>query len=190
MARTAGGFAPRDALILGGDWQTFQQLQTAQLLGEPMRAFGNKWGSAVEREAMRTAPRFEGEYRRSLTHEVDPAPMPAYARAGTKLLILGRVIEHGTGLLADVSGGTGKRHWPPAKYLDHWAAKKQIRDRDNPERVLTGEDIAAIIGLRGGLRPHRTLRNAAEKADARIPGWLRAFARDVEERRVANVGQH
>jgi len=146
------------------------KLNAPYLVGDPGRNLGERWGSFVERGAKAAAPHWRGHLRRSLTHEVDPASPPKYARAGTNIPY-GPAMEGGTGLLADLPGGKGGRHWPPGAALDPWA---------RAHGFLSGYQVAAAIGKRGGLKPRRFLRNAAAEAEGRIPGWMAQMAKEIE----------
>ena len=60
--------------------------------------------------------------------------------------------EYGTGLLYDgPPPRSSRRHWPPSAALETWARRHGI---------ASGYLVARAIGLRGGLRPKKFLRNA------------------------------
>lgn len=166
----------RPGWVLNGIDQVLRDMKSETIQGEPSRRMLAKWAGLVLRHAIAHAPHFQGHYRRSLASEVDPAPLPKYARVGSNLqtatgqTIVG-AIEGGTGQLSDLPGGSRRRHWPPAHALDAWADKKRIPRRDGTG-YLTGRDVAAIIGRRGGLRPRRVLRNAADAAEPKIAKLL------------------
>lgn len=156
----------------------------------PARKFLEKWGSRVQRSAVANIKRGpggwvnEGQTRGSLTHETDTAEMPLWARAGSNLKTA-RFGEYGTGLLSEDPESSKTRHWPPASALDDWAAKKQIPKKnakgEPTGEVMTGADIARIIGLRGGLAPRRFLRDAVESTESLIPKYLGQFADEIEQ---------
>lgn len=173
----------RSGWYLKGADELIRDLETAKLAGGPARRMLEKWCGVTLNHAMKNAPHFQGHYRRSLTSEVDHAPMPTYGRVGSNLQTpqgqsIVAAIEGGTGKLSDLPGGTKRRHWPPAKALDAWALKKQIARKDG-KGVLTGRDVAAIIGIRGGLKPRRVLRNAAEFAEPKIPRFLDEMGAEI-----------
>lgn len=157
---------------------------------EPLAGFFDKWRYFVQRSTVRKFKRGPGgwinkaEDRRSITSERDMAIFPQWARAGSNSKTF-RFGEFGTGLLSEDPKSSRRRHWPPAAPLDPWAKRKKIPRRDNPEKFLTGKDIAAIIGLRGGLEPRRYLRSSRDEAQQKIPGWLNQMASAVERAAAA-----
>lgn len=150
--------------------ELLRRLDAPKLVGPPARRFLTKWGTFVEREGKRNAPVWRGLLRRSLTHEVDGGAFPTRARAGTNIEY-GPAMEYGTGLLSEAPDRTGGRHHPSAAQLAPWAKSK-------------GADpyvVANAIARRGGLRPRRYLRTAAEASGPRIAAWLTDMAGDIEQ---------
>lgn len=151
----------------------------------PIREFFDKWRLTTQRTAVANVIRGPGGWidtgktRQSLTSETDTAEFPQYARVGSNLMKT-RWGEYGTGLLSEDPESSHKRHWPPSAALDKWAKKKKIQDKHNPERILTGKDIARIIGIRGGLAPRRFLRNAVRDTEPKIDRWVEEMARAIE----------
>lgn len=174
-----------DAQIQGLE-ELLADLDNPTWVAEPARRFLSKWGQAVQRESVTNIGtgiggwKDTGEVRRSITHEVDNDPFPLWARAGSPL-DKARWGEYGTGLLSEDPESAKSRHWPPADALDAWAAKKKIEVQtpDGGSRILTGKDIARIIGMRGGLEPRRFMRDAVKTVDPRIEIWIDELAADI-----------
>ena len=142
-----------------------------QLVAGPARRFLTKWGIAVAAQAAVRSPRNKGQLAGSMTHEINGSYPSISARAGTNA-DHAPFMEGGTGLLNDGSvGGGGSRHWPPGNALDGWA---RTHGFDN------GGEVAAAIGRRGGLKPRKMLRNAVDDTVGKVPGYVAAFARDIE----------
>lgn len=145
---------------------------TPALAAQPVRRFMTKWAVSTQSDAKRGTPVNDGRLRASEVYEIESTPpdqIPSYARVGTNDET-GPFIEGGTGTQADLPGGTGRRHWPPAAALEPWALK----------HGTTGKSVAFFIGRRGGLKPKRFLRNAFDKNERRVPGWLSELALDIE----------
>jgi hypothetical protein len=135
----------------------------------PVRDLHDTWRFFVERGAKGKAPVWRGQLRRSITSERDDARLPRWSRVGTNLPYA-PAMEGGTGLLADLPGGTGTRHWPPTAGVAPWARA----------HGMAPFLVARAIGRRGGLRPRRFLRGAAEEAERRLPRWLGECALAIE----------
>lgn len=170
------------------------KLQEPEWVERPARRFLESWGSRVEREAKANVSNLgrgpgswldTAETRKSLTHEVDNAALPLFARAGSNLM-KARWGDLGTGLLSEDPESPKRRHWPPASALERFVAKKQPKDREG--RLLTAADVARAIGMRGGLAPRRFLRDADETVAAELPGMVKDFAKDIEKE--AERGAH
>lgn len=163
----------------------------------PARNLFERWGSAVEFDAKKNAPRDRRELQRSYTHETDPLPMPTWGKAGTNAKHA-KPVEYGTGLLSDAPDSKHRRYFPPPMALDAWAIRHGFHtsrtSTDARKSVgLTASDagpttapgsygviISRIIWRRGGTKPQRTLRNAADKAEKRIPEWVGMMASEIE----------
>lgn len=155
---------------------TLAKLDSGRIAGRPARNFMNRWALSVEGGGKKRAPVWRGQLRRSITHEIEGSPIPKYARVGTNVPYAA-AMEHGTGLLSDE--GSGKRHWPPGAALNAWASA---------HGMMSGYQVAAAIGKRGGLKPRRYLRDAADAAAPNVPGWLSQMARDIEAQADAGSG--
>jgi hypothetical protein len=162
------------AELRGAD-ELHRKLTRPTWLTGPAGAFLDRWRFAVERGAKRLAPFWRGHLRRSITSERDPSSFPVWAKVGTNAPHA-RPMEFGTGTLSDDPASGGGVHWPPAQALAPWATAKGM----NPYAV------AAAIGKRGGLKPRRYLRDAADEAEGKIGTWLSQMAGDVE--RQAGAG--
>ena len=160
---------------------------------EPLGVMMDTWRFAVQRGTVRKFKRGPGgwmnkaEDRRSITSERDMSIFPSWARAGSNSKTF-RWGEFGTGLLSEDPKSKKQRHWPPGSALDEWAKRKKIPRKDG-KGVLTGRDIAAIIGLRGGLEPRRYLRTTAKEVEPKIPGWLNRMAKAIERAAAIEGGK-
>lgn len=175
-------------VVLHGDDELRRKLDPAALAGVPARNFLNRWAIDVEGGAKENAPVWRGHLRRSLTHEVDSADLPMWAKAGTNLSPIAESMEFGTGLLSEAPDSKGGRHFPPPAALDAWAIDHGFR---TGSRKAAQEDAAAAPGTyglmvsqliyrRGGLRPRRYLRTAAKDTESKIGGWLTQMAAEIE----------
>lgn len=140
------------------------------LIAEPLRDFLNKAGQHVQSEAKERAPVDTGRLRSSITTEVDDGLPPLWAKVGSNV-DYAPYMEYGTGGQSDGSGGRGGRHWPPAGALDVWARRHGFQ---------SGFQVAKAIGQRGGLEPRRYLRGALEDSVAKLKGFVKDMAKDIE----------
>ncbi len=146
-----------------------QDLQPA-LIGGPLRRFFERAAMAIENRAKRNAPVDTGRLRSSLTHQVDGAEVPKFAKVGTNVKYA-PFMEFGTGLFAEGEGGKGGRHWPPGAPLDLWASRHGFASE---------AQVAAIIGRRGGLKPRRYLRNALRDSVGDVRAFLRKCGEEIK----------
>lgn len=79
-------------------------------------------------------------------------------------------MEYGTGLLSEAPGASRQRHRPSPRALADWSRRHGL----NPFAV------AAAIAKRGGLRPRRMFRGAAERIAPKIPAFIAEMAREIE----------
>lgn len=154
------------------------KMNAPRLVGSPVRRMLDRWAIGTQGRAREKAPVDMGRLRNSIAKEIDPSPLPRWARVGTNVHYA-PAMEGGTGLLADLPGGSGVRHWPPGNPLDPWARRKGF---------ASGHQVAGIIGRRGGLRPRRYLRGAAEESRPRIPGLVARCAREIESEASRGIG--
>jgi hypothetical protein len=119
-----------------------------------------------------------GQLVNSILTEVDKTNPPLYAKIGhlnaqpgSTLWYKATGMEYGTGLLAEGPNAKGKRHWPPAAALDVWAKRHGFRN---------GAIVARIIGLRGGLRPRRYLRDALKDSLSAIQSELARIGNEIK----------
>lgn len=124
-----------------------------ELIGGPLRDWFLKVTFKIEGEAKKRAPVFQGRLRSSISTDVDKAVVPLWGSVGTNV-VYAPMMEFGTGLLHDGPGGANAPHWPPSQALDSWASAHGIPGG--------GFVVARSIGLRGGLKPRRFLRDGAE----------------------------
>lgn len=107
----------------------------------------------IESEARARAPNNQGQLVQSITHEVDDAILPTFARVGTNAP-QAPWMEFGTGLVHDHPTWPHKVHSPPGPALQVWAERHGIQGG--------GWAVARGIKKRGGLKPRRYLRGAFE----------------------------
>ena len=141
-----------------------------EILERPMVRFFERATITVENRAKRKVPVDTGRLRASLGHGVDRRrPVPRHGAVGTSVFYA-PFMEFGTGLLADVGGGTGRAHFPPPSKLERWAR----RHGRNAFAVAKG------IFERGGLKPRRFLRDAFEESRGDIGRLLGRAANEIE----------
>jgi len=107
----------------------------------------------VVRDARLNAPVDTGRLRASIVPSVTADGNEVRGVVGSNVFYA-PYMEFGTGTF-----GKGGRHWPPSGALETWAKKHKI-----PSGFL----VARAIGLRGGLKPRRYLRDAFDANKARI----------------------
>lgn len=148
------------------------RMTVQRLLDDPMRKFMTDAGRDMVQAARRNAPIWTGELRDSLGAVVDKhhPPMfaiigPRNAQPGTGLFWKAVVAEYGSGIFAEKRGA---RHSPPIEPLEPWALAHGFE---------SGAVVARIIRKRGGIRPKRFLRRAAESVKR---GLLKAHVKQLE----------
>lgn len=175
-----------EVIRVKGLQEAVAKLNGAKIAGKPARNFLNRWALFTEREGKQNAPVWRGQLRRSITHELDHDAFPKSARVGTNAPH-GPYMEHGTGLLSDAPGGGG-RHFPPPAALDAWAIDHGFRPGSRKSAQADAANapgtygllVSQIIWKRGGLKPRRYLRKAAEASAGQVPGWLTQMAEEIE----------
>lgn len=177
--------------------ELMQRLTRPEWAEVPMQRFMDRWRSFVTLEAKEHAPRWRGQLRRSITSQRDRRKMPRWARVGTNNPAA-KPMEFGTGLLSDAPDSKHRRYFPPPAALDAWAiahgfhaersdtaARSAVgllgADRQTTAAGTYGVLVSQIIWKRGGTKPRRFLRNAAEEAEKKIPGWLEIAANEIEQ---------
>lgn len=133
------------------------QLRADHLLGPALRRGLDKVGYIITSEAKKRAPVDRGQLRASISHEVDPSPLPTFVKIGAKPHYA-PYMEFGTGLVHDHPSWPRKPHKIPFGVLDGWGKRKGI----------DGAGAAGAIMKRGGLKPRRYLRGAIEDNEGRI----------------------
>lgn len=149
-----------------------RKLDRPSWVAGPAGRFLDRWRFAVEAGGKRNAPSWRGHLRRSITSKRDQSFFPRHAEVGTNNPAA-KPMEFGTGLLSDAPDSSHKRHWPPGAALEPWALAHGFGPGG-------GFVVARAIGLRGGLKPRRFLRDAADDAEGKIGGWLAQMAGDIE----------
>lgn len=150
--------------------ELLRKLDANRLAGKPARNLLNRWRLFTEAEAKRGAPVWRGQLRRSITSEIDDGPLPRSARVGTNAPEA-KPTEYGTGLLSDAPDSKHRRYRPPGAALEPWARSHGF---------LSGEEVAHIIYKKGGTKPKRYLRNAAEASEKQLPVFVGLMAREIE----------
>ncbi len=153
---------PRDAHAKA--YVKYRNELAKKLTGEPvknaLRGFWSLVLPVVATNVKRKTPVDRGRLRSSIAWRVGEhwgsagRTAATYGEVGTRVSYA-PYMEFGTGLLSDAPQDdpdrTRARHWPPAAKLDLWAKRHKIKGG--------GRAVARMIGLRGGLRPRRFLRD-------------------------------
>lgn len=85
------------------------------MVGAELRKAFDASGFIVESEAKKLAPKFDGLLANTITHEVDPAPIPMHTIVGV-----------GSRYAKYVHAGRKPGKMPPVKALERWAKKKGL----------------------------------------------------------------
>lgn len=150
------------------------------LLAAPLRRALTRSVLTVEGEAKRLAPVDTGRLRASLTHRVDPEPVPRFGEVGTNVFYAPYVHE-----------GREPGKMPPVSAIQTWVHHKGIggkvlgqgRIRRAPAAVERA--IAFVIARRiaqVGIKARPFLRDALEKSRKAIAGYLGDAGREIERR--------
>jgi HK97 gp10 family phage protein len=119
---------------------------------------------AIATDAKRGAPVDTGRLRSSINAQVRFSGTQVIGEVGTRVFYA-PYMEFGTGKAGDPEVPHKSGHWPPGAALETWARRHKFK---------SGKQVAAIIGLRGGLQPRRFFRNALDKNLKSVDGELRA----------------
>lgn len=148
-----------------------------ELVSQPMRNFFNRATIEIQGHARQGAPVDNGLLRARILTEVDRNEPPTFgkvgflsAREGSDLYMQARAMEFGTGKQGDPEVSHKGTHMPPGAALDLWAKRHGFE---------SGWQVARIIARRGGLRPRRFLRNAAEQSRAAIQGFVNRIGDEI-----------
>lgn len=144
-----------------------------RILNSPLGRFFGRSAITVQGGARKRAPVDRGRLRADINYEIDHSTPPLWAKVGNNLFYA-PWMEYGTGTQSDAPGGSGGRHWPPAAALEPWAQRHGFPPGG-------GAMVARAIGLRGGLRPRRYLRDALEDSLGMIDSFLRTLASEIVE---------
>jgi hypothetical protein len=151
-----------------------------ELVNKPLEDFFSRIGVTVQGRAREGAPVDTGHLRNSIQYEVDKSTPPLWAHVGltsanpgSPLWLKGRAMEYGTGRQGDGDASHAGGHWPPGAALDVWARR---------HGGMSGWQVAAAIGKRGGLKPRRYLRDAMEQSMGDIKGFLNRLGNDILSR--------
>jgi hypothetical protein len=144
-----------------------------QLIAGPLRKFMDRSVLNIEGRWKQNAKANAdtGKYSNSIGHQVDSAQIPRWAKVGTSLFYA-PYDEYGTGLFAEGKGGKGGRHWPPGDALSVWAKRHGFE---------SGHQVARIIGMRGGLKPRRSMRKAIKAAMGDIRSYVKQLGSDIKD---------
>mgnify|MGYP001560623314 CR=1 FL=1 len=130
---------------------------TPALIGEPLRNFFTRSALLLQRDTQVATPVDTGRLRASINFQVDPAPIPGWARVGTNVYY-GVYVEEDT-----------RPHFPPVQALAGWAGRHGL----NPYLV------ARAISRRGTKGRHM-FRQSAEKNQGNILALLGQAANEIE----------
>lgn len=166
-----------------------RKMDRRELLDKPMRKFFLRACTDMVGRARENAPVDTGQLRNSIDYSIDKdrPPMRAEvgvinARDGSTLLAKAAAMEWGTGRFAESGPDAISRrsaHWPPSEPLELWASRHGFEPVVTQFGVISpGRQVANIIGIRGGLRPRRYLRNALREV---VAGRLRQYANQLED---------
>lgn len=176
--------------------ELYDKLENPEWAYKPARALFDRWRQLVQREAVKNAPRWRGHLRRSITSERDRRTFPQWARVGTNAPYA-KPVEFGTGLLSDAPDSGHRRYFPPPAALDAWAiahgfhtersataARSAVgllgSDRQTTAAGTYGVLVSQIIWRRGGTKPRRFLRDAADEGEKKLPELLELMAAEIE----------
>lgn len=150
--------------------KTIKRLDGKPLLGAPLTSFFKKVSITIQGFARENAPVDTGKLRSSIAYEIDDNDPPTWATIGPNQRDYARPMEFGTGLLSDSSESSHQRHFPPGPALDVWASRHGFE---------SGWAVAKIIARRGGLRPRKYMRTAAEQSVAGIRGFVDDLGNEI-----------
>ncbi len=137
-----------------------------KLFGNPFQRTMKAIVLDVEKEAKDRVPRWRHNLLRAISHQVEPSPVPLWAKAG----VIG---AKGSPLYKQAAtmefGRRAGAKPPPTRAIEPWARAKGL----NPYLV------ARSIG-RKGIKPRRYLRGAWDAVKPRIPDYLKRAAALIE----------
>ncbi len=145
-------------ISVDGDDELAAGLDPEKLIGPPFRRMLDRSGITVANKAKRNTPVWKGRLRASMAHEVDPAPIPVWAKVGTNV-VYGPFVEDGT-----------RPHWPPLAAIAPWAADHGI------PAFLVARSIA-----RKGTQGKKMLANALESSQGDIAGFARRAEDEITQ---------
>src|SRR5262245_3696852 len=102
-----------------------EQCETRAFMRGPLRNFFERAAITVENRSKQLSPTDTGRLRGSITHHVDSAALPLWAKVGTNVQYA-PYMEFGTGIFNEGPSGGSGRHFPPPAALDRWAARHGI----------------------------------------------------------------
>ncbi len=141
-----------------------------QWLGPPLQKFLKRCGVKITSLAHKKAPVDRGQLSQSIVNQVDSAPVPLYSAIGTNKSY-GPAMEYGTRSWSEKPSMTGNTPLPTGPELDVWAKRHGFQ---------SGDDVAAIIRMRDGVKPRRYLRNAFAEARRFIARYAKEMGKDIE----------
>ncbi|MDY6834333.1 MAG: HK97 gp10 family phage protein [Chloroflexota bacterium] len=148
-----------NAELLGGEKLLKKLDNLEQLLGEPLRHTFQGSAELIEGEVKLETPRDVGHLAQSITHEVDSATIPLYAKVGTNK-IYAQAVEFGT-----------KPHWTSVKNLEGWARRHHV----NPYAVQ--QAIA-----KRGTPPHKMFSKGWKSAEKDVIEYFEEVGNAIEQR--------
>lgn len=138
-----------------------RKLDGGKILQDPVTRALEQSAIAVENSAKKLVPVDMGRLRASISHRVDPSPIPRFAEVGTNVKYAPFVHE----------GRRAGAKMPPPAALETWAARHGGMD----PFVL-----ARAIAIRG-IKPRRFLADALEQEKSRIDSFIRQVAKEIED---------
>lgn len=151
----------------------------SELFAVPLRNFLNRATIAVQGRARPNTPVDTGGLRNRLLTKVDSAALPTWgkvgfldANEGSSVWFQARAMEYGTGRQGDPEVLHSSSHFPPGGALDTWAHR---------HGWASGWAVAAAIARRGGLKPHRMLRDGLRDSMGQVRRALDMLQAEIRQ---------
>jgi hypothetical protein len=164
-----------------------KKLDNPQWAYGPMGAFLDRWRFYVRGETEENmthgtdTQRFhwKGDSKDSIKSERDRDSIPVWARVYSNHDPV-RWGEYGTGLLSEDPKSGKHAFFPPPDALEEWAVDHGFEEGG-------GYLVARAIFIKGGMAPHRFMRDAIDEGETHVPRFMRFMAADIEREAARNV---
>ena len=127
------------------------------LLGQPLRTFFERASLETQKQVQILTPVDTGGLRADITHEVDSAGIPQFAKIGTSKTYA-PFVEYDT-----------RPHYPPYDAIAPWAKRHGV----DPWLII---NKIGLVGTKGAHMFERGL----EAAKGNFPGYMSELAADIE----------